>query len=50
MAIENAGILVVVIVLVALLLLHDIQDAMSRILDAYVTQLDRWRGAMKSRT
>ncbi|MBO0757679.1 MAG: hypothetical protein J2P54_17650, partial [Bradyrhizobiaceae bacterium] len=27
----------------------DIQDAMTRILDAYVTQLDRWRGVMKSR-
>jgi hypothetical protein len=28
----------------------DIQDAMTKILDAYVTQLDRWRGVMKSRT
>jgi hypothetical protein len=28
----------------------NIQDAMTRILDAYVTQLDRWRGVMKSRT
>lgn len=27
----------------------DIQDAMTKILDAYVTQLDRWRGVMKSR-
>jgi ABC-type multidrug transport system fused ATPase/permease subunit len=28
----------------------NIQDAMTKILDAYVTQLDRWRGVMKSRT
>jgi hypothetical protein len=28
----------------------NIQDAMTKILDAYVTQLDRWRGVMKSRS
>jgi hypothetical protein len=28
----------------------NIQDAMTKILDAYVTQLDRWRGFMKSRS
>jgi len=28
----------------------DIQDAMTKILNAYVTQLDRWRGVMKPRT
>jgi hypothetical protein len=28
----------------------DIQTAMTKILNAYVTQLDRWRGVMKSRT
>jgi hypothetical protein len=28
----------------------NIQDAMTKILDGYVTQLDRWRSVMKSRT